>query len=189
VIPHGVDAERFAGAPAAPADLDGLERPLVGYVGLLDDYLDLRCFTATADALERGTVVLVGGANTDVSALERHPRIRLLGRRPYEEIPAYLHAFAVALVPFDDSPLSRGVNPIKLREYLAAGLPVVSTPMPEVLPYADVVRIAEPGAPFAQAVLASLAGTGGAEARRERVAGESWDAVAARLDPLLRSLL
>lgn len=193
VVPHGVELERFAGDPPVPDDLRDLEPPLVGYVGILDDYLDLECFTATADRLERGTVVLVGATNNDVSTLERHPRIRLLGRRPYDAVPAYLNAFATCLIPFALTPLTVGVNPIKLREYLAAGRPVVSTPLPEVLPYADVVSVADGAEGFAAAVVTSLGAdhdTADARARRRgRVGGESWDAVAARIAPLLHGLL
>lgn len=192
VIPHGVDPGRFAGQSAEPADLEGLERPLVGYVGILDDYLDLSLFIAVADRLERGTVVLVGRANTDVSALRDHPRIRLLGAQPYDAIPGYLSSFACCLIPFAINRLTVGVNPIKLREYLAAGRPVVSTPMPEVLEYGDVVAIADGADAFADAVVTALATTGDEAAigrRRARVAGESWDAVAARIEPHLTVLL
>ena len=189
IVPHGVDVERFAGNPRPPKDLDGLERPLVGYVGIVDDYLDLTCLTSVADALTEGTVVVVGAANTDVRMLREHPRITLLGRRPYGDIPGYLAAFDCCLIPFSVTPLTVAVNPIKLREYLAAGRPVVSTPLPEVLPYGDVVSVAEPGPAFVEAVLAAIDADDDAGARRARVAAESWDAVAARIEPLLRTLL
>ena len=192
VVAHGVDAERFAGRPAVPQDLAGFERPLVGYVGIIDDYLDLELLTKVADGLERGTVVLVGRANTEVSALAAHPRIRLLGTRPYESIPGYLSAFACCLVPFAINRLTVGVNPIKLREYLAAGRPVVSTPMPEVHHYGDVVSIVGGADAFVEAVAASLLDVEDEVAirrRRDRVAGESWDAVAAQIEPHLNALL
>lgn len=193
LVPHGVDLERFAatGSPE-PADLAEFERPLVGYVGLIDDYLAFDHFLAVAERLERGTLVTIGRANTDVGALE-HPRIRMLGQRPHDAIPAYLQAFSCCLVPFRPGPLSEAVNPIKLREYLAAGRPVVSTDMPEVRPYAEVVRIASGAEGFAQAVVdtvqADVDDPGEVERRRARVANESWDAVAERLDELMRPLL
>lgn len=193
VIPHGVDVERFADERLPPVDLAPLERPLVGYVGLLDHYLAFDHLIAVADRLERGTLVLVGAANTNVSSLEAHPRIALLGSRPYESIPAYLAAFACCLVPFDESRLSQAVNPIKLREYLAAGRPTVSTSMPAVEPYGDVIHIAGGPRAFADAVMGELAGGADSEMRRAqrraRVADESWDAVAAEIDAVLRHLL
>jgi glycosyltransferase involved in cell wall biosynthesis len=194
IVPHGVDIHRFASDDvSAPSLLEDLPRPLVGYVGLLDDYLAFDHLLAVADKMVDGTLVLVGPANVDVSDLERHPRIRLLGPQPYGDIPAYLQAFACCLVPFAINDLTVGVNPIKLREYLAAGRPVVSTLMPEVEKYADVVALADGPAHFAESVLAQLspeADTVRARAsRRARVGAESWDAVADRIEPLLRSLI
>ena len=152
VVPHGVDVARFAAGGPEPDDLAGLERPLAGFVGLIDDHVDVPALLATANALERGTVVLVGGDNVATAELASHPRVRLLGQRPYETMPAYLAAFDVCLVPFGRSTLTEGVNPIKLREYLAAGRPVVATPLPAVREYAEVVRLADDPASFAAAV-------------------------------------
>jgi O-antigen/teichoic acid export membrane protein/glycosyltransferase involved in cell wall biosynthesis len=192
LVRHGIDPERFAGDFAVPADLAGLERPLIGCVGLIDDHLWVEAIRAVADSLERGTVVFVGAANTDTAPLA-HPRIALLGRRPYEAMPEYIAAFDCCLVPFAMNRLTEGVNPIKLREYLAAGRPVVSTALPEVLPYAGVVELAASPAEFVAAVRRALAPSGDTaaarRARRERVAGESWDAAAERIDRLIRGLI
>jgi glycosyltransferase involved in cell wall biosynthesis len=194
LVPHGVDVDHFrisAGPP--PQDLEGLDHPLVGYVGLLDDYISFDHLVAVADALESGTLVLVGRANTDVDRLVRHPKIRWLGQRPYDTIPLYLQAFSCCLVPFAQNRLTTGVNPIKLREYLAAGRPTVATAMPEVMPYADVVTIADEPQKFAQAVLQTLSpgadDDASRERRRARVAGESWDNVAAVITPVLERVL
>lgn len=190
-VPHGVDVERFAAPGLAPSDLDGLERPLIGYVGIVDDYLALAHIRAVAEKIERGTVVIVGRVNADVAEL-RHPRIHLLGARPYESIPDYLEAFRVCLIPFAINRLTLGVNPIKLREYLAAGRPVVSTRLPEVAHYSDVVRLVDAADDFAQAVIEALElddGPSARAARRARVADESWDAVAEAIEPTLLSIV
>jgi glycosyltransferase involved in cell wall biosynthesis len=192
VVPHGVDVERFAVELPVPDDLVGLERPFVGHVGLLDDHLSFETIRAVADRLDRGTVVMVGSANTDVSALQ-HPRIALLGFRPYESMPAYLSAFDCCILPFRMNRLTAAVNPIKLREYLAAGRPTVSVPLPAVTEYADVVELARSPTAFAASV-ARLLGPGNdtpaaRERRRERVRGASWDNVAAQILPTLRSLV
>lgn len=190
LVPHGVDVERFAGEHPPPADLEALPRPLVGYVGLLDDYLDLELLAQLADRLQEGTLVLVGAANTDVSIL-RHPRIELLGVRPYASIPAYVSSFDCCLIPFQVNRLTVAVNPIKLREYLAAGRPVVSTPLPEVARYGDVVSVVA-REDFADAVIDVLNSSdleGAREARRLRVAGESWERVAASIEALFLPLL
>jgi glycosyltransferase involved in cell wall biosynthesis len=190
LVPHGVDVVRFADALPMPSDLEALPGPLVGYVGLIDDYLDLELLVRLADHLQEGTLVLVGAANTDISML-RHDRIALLGARPYESIPAYISSFDCCLIPFQVNRLTLAVNPIKLREYLAAGRPVVSTPLPEVSQYGDVVTIAS-REDFVDAVVDVLSSgdpESARQARRLRVADESWDRVAATIEALFSTLL
>jgi glycosyltransferase involved in cell wall biosynthesis len=194
LVPHGVDVDHFSDDGASPpADIAHLERPLVGYVGLLDDYVSFEHLRATAAALDRGTLVLVGRANTSIDPVLDSPRVHWLGQRPYGTIPAYLQAFSCCLVPFARNRLTDGVNPIKLREYLAAGRPTVATAMPEILPYADVVEVADGAEEFARAVVRSLdPAVDDEQARRRRqarVASESWDTAAAQIAPLLERAL
>lgn len=191
LVPHGVEVERFAGDHPVPQELREAERPLVGHVGLLDDYIALEAIREVAESLDSGTVVLVGGANVDVAQLQ-HPRVRILGRVPYEKIPGYLSAFDVCLAPFRVNRLTIAVNPIKLREYLAAGRPVVATDLPEMRPYADVVELVADPSDFPAAVQRVLHRGDDADAvarRRARVADASWDAIADRIGALLQSLL
>ena len=193
VVRHGVDVSRFAGDPDPPEDLAALERPLVGYVGRVGDHMWQEAVVAVADRLEHGTVVLVGDASTDLSAL-RHPRIRLLGHRPAASMPAYVAAFDCCMIPFIQDRLTEAVNPIKLREYLGAGRPVVATPLPEVATYADVVSLAGSPEAFGTAVMEILDDPDAdsdekRERRRARVAGETWDAAATRVAGVLEPLL
>lgn len=190
IVRHGVEVERFATAAPEPADLADLERPLVGCVGLIDDHMDLSALRAVADGLESGTLVLVGGVNTGVDEL-RHPRIAMLGRRPYEQMPAYVQAFDCCIVPFAPGKLTEAVNPIKLREYLAAGRPVVSTPMPEVERYRPAVRFAATPEEWVTEVAAALDDDSDAAraVRRGLVEHETWDAAAVAVEAVLDGLL
>lgn len=135
---HGVDQAHFAAALApgttVPEDIAGLagKGPIVGFFGLIEDWIDLDCFAHVAANRPDWTVVIIGKANVDVSRLAAYPNIKLLGRKPYAELPRYCKAFSVGLMPFALNELTRNVNPIKMREYLSAGLPVVSTNLPEV---------------------------------------------------------
>jgi glycosyltransferase involved in cell wall biosynthesis len=189
---HGVDVERFATPSPAPADLAALERPLVGFVGLIDTHVDVEAILAVASSLQRGTVVLIGGTNIDPQPLRRD-RIALLGPRAYELIPAYLHAFDVCIMPFRINRLTEAVNPIKLREYLSAGRPTVATPLPATAPYASGLELATGPKEFPAAVATALAATQDSEParalRRRLVANDSWDIVASRLETLLEGVL
>ncbi|HEU0029672.1 MAG TPA: glycosyltransferase [Kofleriaceae bacterium] len=136
---HGVDQAHFARAllpttELAP-ELRDVKPPVIGFVGLIQDWVDVELIRYMAERHHDWTFVLVGKALVDVSPLERLSNVRLLGRKPYEALPSYLKAFDVGIIPFVLNELTRNVNPIKLREYLSAGLPVVSTDIPEVARY------------------------------------------------------
>jgi len=120
-------------------------------------------------------IVLIGDSTVDLGPYRGIANMHFLGRRPYADLPAYCKAFDVGLIPFKINELTRAVNPIKMKEYLAAGLPVVSTPLPEVRLYSHLVELAEDAQAFAAAVESCLAR--GAEARGERsraMASETW---------------
>ncbi|NNF27422.1 MAG: glycosyltransferase [Gemmatimonadetes bacterium] len=138
LVRHGVDWGHFAPAAlnpsetAKPAELRDLRGPIVGFWGLIHDWVDVEAVADLARALPHVNVILIGSARTDVSALRARPNVRLLGQKPYGSLPDYARWFDVALVPFRLNELTRAVNPIKLREYLSAGVPVVATALPEV---------------------------------------------------------
>jgi glycosyltransferase involved in cell wall biosynthesis len=184
LVRHGVDFDHFRRALdpalAVPLRLKGLPRPVVGYFGLISEWVDLELLAELGRRFASGSVVAVGRATVDVSPLERAPNVHLVGRRPYEELPAWCKGFDVAVIPFRVNELTMNANPLKAREYLAAGLPVVSTPLPEVARLPG-CRTAEAGDPFCRAVDAALADPGPRPARSEAMRGEGW---AARLDEI-----
>ena len=143
---HGVDHQHFAQAlddeTTIPDDLADCPRPVVGFFGLIHDWIDISLLAHVAEQRPDWTVAVIGKANVDISSLERLPNVKLLGRRPYEELPRYCKAFSVGVMPFALNELTTNVNPIKMREYLSAGLPVVSTDLPEVRGYSEWVRVA-----------------------------------------------
>ncbi|MFH0899731.1 MAG: glycosyltransferase, partial [Pseudomonadota bacterium] len=135
LIPHGVDWQHFASAlddatPIAPP-LRGIVRPIIGFMGLIHSWIDQDLLAFLANRRPCWTFVLLGKSVVDTAKLLRHRNIRLLGKVPYQQLPSFCKAFAVGLIPFVVSELTRNVNPIKLREYLSAGIPVVSTEIPE----------------------------------------------------------
>ncbi len=192
LVPHGVDFEHFAAAPTwprdrLPADVRSLPHPVLGYMGLVSDYVDLDLLAAAARARPTWTFVLVGDVRCRTDALAGLPNVHLLGGRPYELLPAYCAAFDVGLIPFRMNRLVRAVNPIKLREYLAAGLPVVSAPLSEVLRYAPAVQTAARLPEFLAACQGALelARGGRAADRQALVRDEGWDRRVAELAELV----
>jgi glycosyltransferase involved in cell wall biosynthesis len=138
--------------------------------------------------------LLIGRVQVDDTRLRAMPNIRLLGQRPYADLPAYAAAFDVALVPFVRNELTAAVNPIKLREYLCAGLPVVATALPEIELLQDRpgLRAAHSPEQFVAAVGEFVAGHGTRGARRDAALaerGESWSGRCALMAKLVRENL
>jgi glycosyltransferase involved in cell wall biosynthesis len=184
LVRHGVDHDHFRKAldpaTAVPAEVAGLPRPVVGFFGLVADWVDVDLMADVARRYPSGSLVVVGKEATDVSALRRLANVRLLGRKPYEELPAFCKAFDVALMPFRINELTLNANPLKVREYLAAGLPVVSTAIPEV-EVLGLCRIGHDREGFLREVDEALKDAGPKAGRSDAVRHESW---AARVDEI-----
>ncbi len=179
LLPHGVDAALFARPAPRAADLPA-DGPVAGFYGALAPWIDLELVAATARLLPQWRFVMIGPAQVDVSALARLPNMALVGARAHAALPGYAQHWTVGIIPFRDTPQIRACNPLKLREYLAAGRPVVATPFPALAPYAGEVAVARDAAGFAAALQAALSDTPDrAAARRALVEGESWAARAA----------
>jgi glycosyltransferase involved in cell wall biosynthesis len=182
LVRHGVDVDLFRRAldasVAVPDDLASAPRPLAGFFGLLADWVDVPLLTALARERPGWTFAFVGPVETPVDELAALPNVRLLGRRPYEALPGYSKGFDVALLPFRLNELTRSANPLKLREYLAAGLPVISSDLPEAAALGDLVRIARSEREWLAALdaIAAGGGRGPLAERADAVRGESWDA-------------
>lgn len=193
LVTHGVDFEHFASESeqTVPADIAQLPRPIVGFWGMIQDWVDLDLIARVARARPEWSIVLIGESLVDTGVLAALPNVHLLGRRPYARLPAYAAGFDVGMIPFRVNELTRAVNPIKLREYLAAGLPVVSTPLPEVESYRDWVRIARsPGDFVAECQRAVTSSTPqAATARREAMRKETWRAKVATISSHLEQVL
>jgi len=180
-LDHGVDLDHFDPARYVlePKDLRAIPHPRIGFFGTLRDHLvDFDLLEHLARELPEAHLVLIGDATSSMKRFEKIPNVHWLGFRPYEVIPRYGVGFDVAIMPWLDNDWIRNCNPIKLKEYLALGLPVVSTDFPEVRNYASFVRIANDPQAFVRLVKATLDDGGLCTPciRREAVLGASWDA-------------
>lgn len=180
--PHGVDAEMFAKAsdPAvlAAEPARALKHPVIGYFGNLGQWLDYDLLLGLAKARPDWTFLFVGFAAADVSALAACPNVVLAGPKPYETLPLWARAFDVAIVPYRLTRQVQHCSPLKLREYLASGKPVVTVRAPETDRYLDIVYIAETVPEFLCAIERALAEDSPerVRARQQAVSGLTWDA-------------
>lgn len=188
-LPHGCDATALADRRPVPSELAGLPRPLVGYVGSFNFRLDPSLLAATLDAASGGTLVLVGGgfgpsAGPEVAALLDRPDVRAVGHQSSDALPSYIGALDLGLVPYTMTPFNRKSFPIKVLQYLAAGLPVVSTPNGATDELGIAVHTCATTDEWRSAVATALATSGdegAAAARRATASARPWSQVAHRL--------
>jgi glycosyltransferase involved in cell wall biosynthesis len=180
LVRHGVDYDHFRTAldPATevPAEIARLPRPVLGYFGLMSaDWVDVPLLVHLARRFAHGSLVLLGKVAMDLSELEKLPNVHILGRKPFESLPGYCKGFDVGLVPFPISEVTLNANPLKAREYLAAGLPVVSTPIPEVEVLGG-CHIGSGPEGFADAAAEALKDPGPSRVRSDSMHSHSWRA-------------
>ena len=193
-FPSSVDVPHFARARAVvndPADQQQIPHPRLGFFGVVDERMDLALIDGIARRRPEWHLVFVGPtAKIDPASLPRQANIHYLGMKSYEQLPDYLAGWDVALLPFARNDATRFVSPTKTPEYLAAGCPVVSTSIRDVVrPYgeAGLVHIADTVDTFVSAVEDAMQED--AAARQAKVdaclAGTSWDATWSRMTALI----
>ncbi len=195
LLPNGCDALAYARTPGTPAELAGLaraDRPVAGLVGQISARIDLGLLEAVA---ERSlTLLLVGPVLPDadqerVRALTARPAVMHVGPQPFDALPGYLAAMDVGLTPYRDTAFNRASFPLKTLEYLAAGLPVVSTPLPAVAALGTglvaTAAAAEDFADLAESAARTGRDPGAVEARRRFAVRHDWSVRARELVALL----
>jgi glycosyltransferase involved in cell wall biosynthesis len=194
LIPNGVDVEWFrarAQSAPPPADVSRTSRPIIGFVGALYHWIDWELIAEAARSLPEFDFVLVGpvGVEDGPDRLATLGNVRLLGPRPYQEVPAYMNAFDVCWVPFGESITSRAADPVKIYEYLSLGKPVVTTPVGDVKELGDVVSVGQSAEDIIDILReAAAAPEVDAEARVAVARANSWDARAAAYVRFVESL-
>ncbi len=192
VIDHGVDYQRFSVAGTSenyePHDIRDLPRPRVGFVGGIDGHtFDPELFTRVAALLPEVHFVLVGGCSLPAGWCE-HENVSLLGRKPLDQVADYMGACDVLIMPWRQGAWIEAANPVKLKEYLAVGRPVVSTPFPALKPYEGVVQCAKTPELFARAIRQMLDDPGDSRHRQRSVEGCTWKMQAGAAAHLIESL-
>jgi glycosyltransferase involved in cell wall biosynthesis len=192
-LPHGVDFDHFYNALACSEPVPALEkipRPIVGFFGLISEWVDLPLIAHLSEAFPETSFVLIGRADVDLGPLARRPNVHPLGLVPYADLPRHARYFDVGLIPFVLNNLTRAVNPLKLMEYFALGLPVLSTRLPELESIEGPLRLAVTRSEFTDGLRELLQGLSSFDPGDAIIAARmnTWDQRAEDLCDFLESL-
>jgi UDP-galactopyranose mutase len=189
-LPSGVKYQALSRPKPEPDDLAKLPRPRLLFVGTLNDKIDGRLLVRLAREFPDGSIAVVGPRHRTFDAPPMPENVHFLGLKPHGELPGYFQHADLGLMPFADTPAARAINPIKTLEYLATGLPVLSTPIPDVERYyADVVRVARPDEwPAAAREMIENDSENRREERRSFARDRSWNRLVQSMEERLRRL-
>jgi glycosyltransferase involved in cell wall biosynthesis len=197
LIPNGVDFENYAANHPEPAEMVGIPHPRIGYAGVIKKQLDIGLLVRLARSRPQYSFVFVGpignigGKEQQLAALKQLPNVHMLGGRPAKALPAYVRHFDVCLMCYEVNGYTRYIYPMKLNEYLATGLPIVSAPIETVLSFAEVVSIAHSDADWLAAIdrglTAPMRGEKAVQARCAVARENDWDVLVDRIADLFRA--
>jgi glycosyltransferase involved in cell wall biosynthesis len=197
VIRNGVEFKRFADPAGTrrPTDFPAPGLPLVGYVGSIYPWLDFDLLDRTIGALGDLSFVMVGPLHPavarEMARLVRHPNFKFLGLKPYAEMPSYMRNLDAAMIPFQRTLLTEAVNPVKLYEYCAAGVPTVATDFSEdTRDFEGIILIAHTASEFAEHIRTAVRRHRDPEFTRNLVAfaaDNDWDRRARKFSALLQA--
>ncbi|SHG42050.1 Glycosyl transferases group 1 [Thermosyntropha lipolytica DSM 11003] len=157
LVPNGCDFEHFSRWDLpVPDDVANIKRPVIGYVGVVATWVDLELVAKLADAFPEYSIVMVGPLY-NVTRVPYRPNIYWMGYKDYKDLPLYVRVFDIGIIPFKQTTMVEAVNPIKMWEYMASGIPVVSTSLPEVQKYGDLIYTAATHEQFIEMVVRALA--------------------------------
>lgn len=182
LAPHGVDVALFESASDPQLSIAPgarhLPRPVVGFFGLIEEWIDLDLIADLAERRPQWTFLMIGRLAVDPGRLKALPNVRFAGPQPYRSLPNWAKAFDVAIIPYRLTRQVVNAAPLKLREYLATGKPVVAVPAPEIERFAGLVRIARGPDQFIREIEDALVNDGDADRTRRIAATQTmtWDA-------------
>jgi glycosyltransferase involved in cell wall biosynthesis len=177
LLTHGVDIDLFAAdAPAEHSALAGIPRPRAGYFGLFDERSDQQLIADLAAQVPDYSFVFAGPVETSVARLEQLRNVHFTGPIPYTELPAFIAGMNALLIPYAVNEFADSLSPLKLKEYLATGKPVISTPIADMRQWQGDVAVGNGAAEWAD--LLHAAESEDVAMRRKRasslLAGETW---------------
>lgn len=189
-LPSGVQYNRMTEPRSEPPDLSPLPRPRILYIGTMNDRLDGALFAELARTFPEGSIVAVGPRHGTFTPPALPANVHFLGLKPHADLPGYYQHCDLGIMPFADSPAARAINPVKTLEYLACGLPVLSTPIPDVLRYYQGVVRCEPPENWSRAAreLIDQNNCQAVAQRRLFAQGRSWKRLVTDMEREIRNL-
>ena len=187
LLPHGVDLELFSQTAGRSVHLPKGEK-IAGFYGSFSEWIDVDLLVRTAKTLTDWVFVFVGPVHTYAGELKALKNVTFVGEQTHSALPGFAQHWNVSLLPFRDNAQIRACNPLKLREYLAAGTPIVATEFPALEPYREFISTACSAEDFAQAIRRAGDEVPRREARSASVSKESWDQRATDVATALQAL-
>ncbi len=195
-FPSSVDESHFAKALngiALPKDIQNITNPMVGYYGVIDERIDLELLRLTAEKLPEISFVMIGPlAKIEAHELPNAANIHYPGMKSYEELPGYLKAFDIAMMPFALNDATKFISPTKTLEYMAAGKPIISTKITDVVTdYSECVTLIDNANEFASAIEHLLAYKNDLQSRQQYadiLKNTSWNITVAKMNTIIKKL-
>lgn len=186
-LTHGVDYELFADPLNKATDFPENNRPVAGFYGSISEWFDVELMVQTIQKMPEWNFVFVGKVEINVVELSALSNVYFLGPKPHQSLPQYSQHWQVSLLPFLDNEQIRACNPLKLKEYLAAGTPIVSTYFKAIDEYKDYISVISTPGEMVAAIKKSKE-RHNPQAMRAAVYQESWQAKSEQVSKLIESL-
>tara|TARA_Y100001970_G_scaffold287174_1_gene411163 strand:+ start:128 stop:1279 length:1152 start_codon:yes stop_codon:yes gene_type:complete len=159
-IPNGANVKHFSTTQNPKTiiseEMHRFKKPIIGYIGSVFQWLDLEWIDFAAKQLPQYEFIFIGPIQINISHLKMKKNIHFLGPKPYEDLPRYIKAFDVAVIPFVIDGVTLKASPIKFYEYLSSGIPIVSTELPDLLPFKDDVYLVKNKEDYIHCIKASI---------------------------------
>ena len=191
LLTHGVDYTLFSTPTKRASDLPNDNKPIAGFYGSISAWLDIKLLHDTIIKMPHWHFVFIGKAVVDISTLTALANVTFLGERPHQQLPSYCQHWTASLLPFVNNAQIQACNPLKLKEYLAAGRPIISTHFAAMTPYRGLVQIADNSDAMVEALNASeqlQTLKYFPNAMRSKVASKSWFSRAQQVSQWLEQL-
>lgn len=187
-VEHGVDFNLFSQPTLRATDLPQNDKPTAGFYGSIAGWIDLELLQQTISQLPDWNFVFVGAITVDVSVLCQYKNVYFISSKPHNQLASYSQHWTVSLLPFQINSQILACNPFKLREYLAAGRPIVSTPFPALIPYQQLIDVVTNSQQMVAALQRARDVQGFDPLKRQAVINQTWEIRAAQVANLVDDL-